>query len=646
MTSCCSYSDSQFISVIYIFRFLDQFTKLQDFYNKCRNLQYFKYLVQVPSLPDHPPNFLVASELSQHVTPVAVVPDVVDDLVDDAASEVGAANNSVPLSDERERYIDQLLAEIESLQVVIQKVWKIKIYIFFILTIHIFTQVRVTQLEEVKVRHESMLRTADERIREERAAAEKLRAEIGSNQTQISGLTAMLQEAQAVQSASAEKDDKSRTLEDKFTKLKEVYQKLREEHIALLRQKADVDKRLSSADISKTEALKSKEIMERKLEDVLKQITTMKEGAAVSENEQSKQIHNLQASNISMSSKMTDLENDVRQKEEKIKTLESQITDWEKEWSQTKLAAADVEQNKHNLEYEIVELTTQNKELKSTNEGNTVVIEQLKDQLSSTSITLGTSAAKVEELENMRSNEDTKRRTAAVGVLENIRTVEDIESVTASGYSLLDVCGRLQGGQVQDWADPLLVAHNAALVWGLARGVTNTCPDIDLGLKLSHSCEVLVKEAREYVETPGGSEDRVVAAAGEVAGHGQEVLRTLGQETDLAELVAVEISAMDVAIEEAARKIEELLEASRKNDTGAKLEVNEAVLDSCTELVKAIKELVNRSKALQKEIMAERGVEVSDREYYKMNSRWTEGLISAAKAVGLGAKLLVDAADR
>ena len=76
----------------------------------------------------------------------------------------------------------------------------------------------MTQLEEVKVRHEAMLRAADERIREERAAAEKLRAEIGSNQTQISGLTAMLQEAQAVQSASAEKDDKSRTLEDSASK--------------------------------------------------------------------------------------------------------------------------------------------------------------------------------------------------------------------------------------------------------------------------------------------------------------------------------------------------------------------------------------------------------------------------------------------
>ena len=37
---------------------------------------------------------------------------------------------------------------------------------------------------------------------------------------------------------------------------------------------------------------------------------------------------------------------------------------------------------------------------------------------------------------------------------------------------------------------------------------------------------------------------------------------------------------MDVAIEEAARKIEELLKASRQNDSGAKLEVNEKVPSS------------------------------------------------------------------
>ena len=66
------------------------------------------------------PNLLIASQLSQHVTPV--VPDVVDDLVDDlvdyAASNICVSTNTaVPLMDERERYIDQLMAEIESLQV-------------------------------------------------------------------------------------------------------------------------------------------------------------------------------------------------------------------------------------------------------------------------------------------------------------------------------------------------------------------------------------------------------------------------------------------------------------------------------------------------------------------------------------------------
>ena len=83
----------------------------------------------------------MASDLNHHVTPVAVVPDVVEDLIDDSASEMGAASSQ--LADERERYIDQLLAEVESLQL------------------------RVTQLEDQKQRQEEMMRNSDERIREE-----------------------------------------------------------------------------------------------------------------------------------------------------------------------------------------------------------------------------------------------------------------------------------------------------------------------------------------------------------------------------------------------------------------------------------------------------------------------------------------------
>ena len=56
----------------------------------------------------------------------------------------------------------------------------------------------MTQLEDLKHRHEGMMRSADERIREEKMVQEKLRAEIVTNQTQISGLTQMLQEAQVI----------------------------------------------------------------------------------------------------------------------------------------------------------------------------------------------------------------------------------------------------------------------------------------------------------------------------------------------------------------------------------------------------------------------------------------------------------------
>ena len=48
-------------------------------------------------------------------------------------------------------------------------------------------------MEDVKLRHEALLRNADERIREEKMAQDKLKAEIVTNQTQITGLTQMLQ---------------------------------------------------------------------------------------------------------------------------------------------------------------------------------------------------------------------------------------------------------------------------------------------------------------------------------------------------------------------------------------------------------------------------------------------------------------------
>lgn len=48
-----------------------------------------------------------------------------------------------------------------------------------------------------------------------------------------------------------------------------------------------------------------------------------------------------------------------------------------------------------------------------------------------------------------------------------------------------------------------------------------------------------------------------------------------------------------------------MLHRSREEQSGVNLEVNERVLDSCTELMKFIQQLIQRSRELQKEIVSE-----------------------------------------
>uniref|UniRef100_A0A8C0GAN2 I/LWEQ domain-containing protein n=1 Tax=Chelonoidis abingdonii TaxID=106734 RepID=A0A8C0GAN2_CHEAB len=117
------------------------------------------------------------------------------------------------------------------------------------------------------------------------------------------------------------------------------------------------------------------------------------------------------------------------------------------------------------------------------------------------------------------------------------------------------------------------------------------------------------------------------------------------EQEELGDLVDKEMAATSAAVETAVARIEDMLSKSRAGDTGVKLEVNERILGSCTDLMQAIQVLVLASKDLQREIVESGRGAASPKEFYARNSRWTEGLISASKAVGWGATVMVDAAD-
>ncbi len=77
--------------------------------------------------------------------------------------------------------------------------------------------------------------------------------------------------------------------------------------------------------------------------------------------------------------------------------------------------------------------------------------------------------------------------------------------------------------------------------------------------------------------------------------------------SDLETMLKTEMEQMDRAILEAEKKIEQMMAAAKK-DTGVKLEVNGKILDACTSLMQAIKQLIQDSKQLQLEIAAKERV--------------------------------------
>ncbi|KAF6206966.1 hypothetical protein GE061_018203 [Apolygus lucorum] len=182
------------------------------------------------------------------------------------------------------------------------------------------------------------------------------------------------------------------------------------------------------------------------------------------------------------------------------------------------------------------------------------------------------------------------------------------------------------------------------------KAASNTSPDIEFGERMGAQCKNVGEVCLDHLQKLKSLTPVDLAllrkSISELLGMASQLQSSMQRSSESVEdLVESELAAMDKAIEEAAKKIEEMLTNSRKADSGLKLEVNEKILDSCTGLMHAIRILVQKSRVLQAEIVAQGKGTASAKEFYKRNHQWTEGLISAAKAVGIGAKYLLEAAD-
>ncbi|CAO2629950.1 Huntingtin-interacting protein 1 [Lemmus lemmus] len=623
-------------------RFMEQFTKLKDLFQRSSNLQYFKRLIQIPQLPENPPNFLRASALSEHISPVVVIPAEVsspdsepvlekDDLMDMDASQqnlfdnkfddiFGSSLSSDPFNfnsqngvnkDEKDHLIERLYREISGL---------------------------TGQLDSMKTESQRAMLQLKGRVSE-------LEAELAEQQhlgrqatddceflrTELDELKRQREDTEKAQRSLTEIERKAQANEQRYSKLKEKYSELVQNHADLLRKNAEVTKQVSVARQAQVD-------LEREKKELEDSFARTQEQQDVLENLKQELATSRQELQVLHSSLETSAQSEAK--------WLTQIAELEKEQGSLATAAAQREEEFSALRDQLE--STQVK-LASAQES---VCQQIKDQRKK--LLAGSRKAAEREIQEALSQLEEPTLISCAGstdhLLSKVKAVSSCLEHLEKNHSQYLACP-------EDISELLhsitLLAHltSDTIIQGSATSLRAPPEPAD---SLTEACRQYGRETLTFLSSL--EEDEAMKKADSTAvRHFLSNIKTIGEELlprgldikqeELGDLVDKEMAATSAAIEAATTRIEEILSKSRAGDTGVKLEVNERILGSCTSLMQAIKVLVVASKDLQKEIVESGRGTASPKEFYAKNSRWTEGLISASKAVGWGATIMVDAAD-
>jgi len=118
------------------------------------------------------------------------------------------------------------------------------------------------------------------------------------------------------------------------------------------------------------------------------------------------------------------------------------------------------------------------------------------------------------------------------------------------------------------------------------------------------------------------------------------------QSGDLGELVDREMTNAAKAIDAATERLTKLMNKPRDQYSTYELKIHDSILEAAIAVTNAIAQLIKAATASQQEIVQQgRGSSMSKTQFYKKNNHWTEGLVSAAKAVARSTNMLIETAD-
>lgn len=114
---------------------------------------------------------------------------------------------------------------------------------------------------------------------------------------------------------------------------------------------------------------------------------------------------------------------------------------------------------------------------------------------------------------------------------------------------------------------------------------------------------------------------------------------------DIGDVVENEMLNAANAIEAATQRLQSLIGRPKDKYSPTDLAVHDAILAASLAITRAIAGLIQAATESQHEIVAMGRGSSTNQQFYKKNNRWTEGLISAARAVAFATTMLIEAAD-
>ncbi|KFP19517.1 Huntingtin-interacting protein 1-related protein, partial [Egretta garzetta] len=657
------------------------FLGLKNFFKKASDMLYFKRLIQIPRLPESPPNFLRASALAEHVKPVVVIPEEApEDEEPENLIEISTASTTEPqvtsdifeqtfgppngIRDDRDAQIDSLKKEVDMLRAEMEK-------------IKLEAQRYITQLK-------AQVNSLEGEVEEQRKQKQKALVDNEQLRDELERLQRAKQDSDRSQRLCAEAEKKANATEIRYTKLKEKHSELINTHAELLRKNADTAKQLTVTQQSQEEVARVKEQLafqveqvkreaEMKLEDQSMQMEQLRQELDARRDE----LDQAQRSLSHAKQAGTELSAQVEALHAEKEVLRRSVSEKECELLSTRGL---VEEKELQLSQEAEKATREIRELQGrllekSNQEQSLQQKLLDEQF-------GILQETVREAENILRD--------AVAKLDDplhVRCTSSPDYLLSRAQAALESTDALENGHAQYVAS---MADAAGLVGALALFAHLTADTIVNGSATSHLAPT--DHADRLMETCRDCGQRSLDYLGELKdkqtlGHAElgDVRRALRgvlqlaqelrpksldiKQEELGDMVEKEMASTSEAIEDAVRRIEEMMSQARNESSGVKLEVNERwgikTVQNCNfpplaasillceiptkprfSLFQAIRLLVMTSTNLQKEIVESGRGAATTQEFYAKNSRWTEGLISASKAVGWGATQLVESADR